>query len=69
MPDNPTPKEQVCFNCCHLRWMVGIGQGVKCSHERNRLPDDSSMPIPHRRHSCKYFDRQEGAKQDTGEDR
>ena len=28
--ENPKPDEKVCFNCQHMLWLVGVGQGVKC---------------------------------------
>lgn len=24
-----------CYNCKHIAWMVGIGQGIRCSEEKN----------------------------------
>jgi hypothetical protein len=35
--ENPKPEEKVCFNCKHLLWMVGIGQGLKCDLDRKSL--------------------------------
>lgn len=45
---NPGPKEQVCFNCTHFMWMVGIGLGLKCRLTRNK--------IENRRHTCEKFE-------------
>jgi len=31
------PKEyECCWNCRYMAWMVGIGQGVRCSNEKNQ---------------------------------
>jgi hypothetical protein len=31
------PKEYpCCWNCKYMAWMVGIGQGVRCSNEKNQ---------------------------------
>ena len=35
---NPQPEEKVCFNCAHLLWLVGIGQGLKCDLNKKTLP-------------------------------
>jgi phage FluMu protein Com len=45
---NPGPKEQVCFNCTHFMWMVGIGLGLKCRLTRNK--------IENRGHTCEKFE-------------
>jgi hypothetical protein len=37
--DNPSKDEQVCFNCTNMLWMVGIGQGVKCSLTKENIPN------------------------------
>lgn len=46
--ENPQTDEKVCFNCTHMLWMVGIGQGVKCS-----LTMDN---IPNRYYTCEKFE-------------
>lgn len=48
---------EVCANCHFMMWMVGIGQGVQCSHPANRGPDGQWMPIPSGRFSCEHFER------------
>jgi hypothetical protein len=45
--ENPRPDEEVCFNCEHMMWMVGLGLGLKC-----RIDYKS---IPNRRHTCEKF--------------
>jgi hypothetical protein len=45
---NPGPQEKVCFNCKNMKWMVGIGQGVKCGLD---LKD-----IPSRAYTCDKFE-------------
>jgi hypothetical protein len=46
--ENPKPDEKVCFNCEHMLWLVGVGQGVKCGLNRK--------DIPNRFHSCDNFE-------------
>lgn len=46
--ENPQPEEKVCFNCKHLLWMVGIGQGIKCGLDRKSLPS--------RYYTCEKFE-------------
>jgi hypothetical protein len=45
---NPPPEQKVCFNCKHMLWMVGVGQGVKCGLTKS--------DIPGRLYSCDKFD-------------
>jgi hypothetical protein len=45
--ENPKLDEKVCFNCKHMLWMVGIGQGVKC--------DLDKKDIPSKFHTCENF--------------
>ena len=46
--ENPKPDEKVCFNCEHMLWLVGVGQGVKCGLNRK--------DITNRFHSCDKFE-------------
>ena len=46
---NPKPEEEVCFNCSHILWLVGVGQGIKCGLTLNQLPNI--------RHTCKKFEK------------
>ena len=33
---NEIPKDYVCcYNCAHMQWLVGIGQGIRCAHPKN----------------------------------
>jgi len=27
---NPKPSEKVCYNCKHICWLIGVGQGLRC---------------------------------------
>lgn len=51
--EKPGPEERVCYNCKHMLWMVGIGQGVRCGW--NMSPKKTPPMIPHLRHTCKHF--------------
>ena len=46
--ENPSKDLKVCFNCTNMLWMVGIGQGVKCSLTMKN--------IPNRYHTCDQFE-------------
>jgi len=48
--------EKVCNNCKHMLWLVGAGQGVKCSNDRNKV-DGKLYNIPNRQHTCEYFEK------------
>ncbi len=45
--------EKVCYNCKHMAWLVGIGQGVKCT---NPQKEPRFFNIPNRRHTCDLFE-------------
>lgn len=47
--DNPKPEDKVCFNCSHMRWLVGVGQGVKCAL--------TMQQIPSRLYTCSKFEK------------
>jgi len=33
---NQIPKDYVCcYNCHYMQWLVGIGQGIRCTHPKN----------------------------------
>jgi hypothetical protein len=53
LPQDIKPDEKVCFNCEHLAWMVGIGQGLKCLNPDKEI---KHQPIQHRRHTCELFE-------------
>jgi hypothetical protein len=35
--ERPNPDEAVCFNCRSMVWLVGLGQGVRCSSSASPL--------------------------------
>jgi hypothetical protein len=48
-----TPDEKVCYNCKHLAWMIGIGQGLRCIHPKK----GNSEMIPSSKHTCELFEK------------
>jgi hypothetical protein len=48
------PDEKVCYNCKYMVWLVGLGQGIRCS---KTLINGMAQKIPSRRHSCDLFDK------------
>lgn len=50
----PIPEDKVCFNCQHMLWQVGLGQGVKCNLTKE--------PIPSRWHTCGSFEKKDTSK-------
>jgi hypothetical protein len=52
-PDEILPKEKVCFNCIHMLWCVGVGQGMRCSKQKE---NGSHFLIPNSRYSCDLFE-------------
>jgi len=59
------PQERVCMNCRFLRWMVGIGQGVRCRHPANES-HGKLFKIPCRNYSCEHFEPEEGPEDPRG---
>jgi len=55
--EDPKPEEEVCFNCKHLFWGIGLGLGLRCSNALNKKADQKEfLPlVPSRRHTCEYF--------------
>jgi hypothetical protein len=52
--ERPGPEEQVCYNCKHMLWLVGIGQGVRCGY---KIPGGRRMTqIPSLRYTCDKFE-------------
>jgi hypothetical protein len=47
------PSEKVCYNCKYLAWMIGVGQGLRCSHHDNQ---DKLQMIPNMKHTCEKFE-------------
>ena len=29
--------DRCCFNCKHLMWMIGVGQGLRCGYTEDRM--------------------------------
>lgn len=54
-----TPDEKVCYNCKHTAWMIGIGQGLKCSNPKKEIKNET---IPSMRHTCELFEQKESLK-------
>jgi hypothetical protein len=51
--NNPFGKdEKICYNCNHIAFLIGIGQGLKCSHPSKTSEDNS---IPSMSHTCEFF--------------
>jgi hypothetical protein len=46
------PDEKVCYNCEYLAWMIGIGQGLRCSNPKK---EKKLEPIPSSKHTCELF--------------
>jgi len=54
-----------CLTCKNGQWMVGIGQGFRCTNENKiQLKDnpckDKALnwwPIPHRQYKCRHYNR------------
>lgn len=56
------PEARICYNCRHMAWLVGLGQGIRCrnpEHPENRQsePIGRWWLIPARSHSCDLFER------------
>jgi len=56
--DKPKPDQKVCFNCVNMNWMVGIGLGIRCSHESVYDKSSGKLPptIPSRYYTCEHFE-------------
>ena len=50
--------EKVCYNCKHMLWMVGIGQGVRCGYEFHKNGSTTKPPpmLPSLMHTCENFE-------------
>jgi len=46
------PDEKVCYNCQHLAWMIGIGQGLRCTNPNKEKKNEM---VPGSRHTCELF--------------
>ena len=47
------PEDKVCYNCRHLAWLIGIGQGLRCS---NPQKENKYEMVPSSKHSCELFE-------------
>ena len=47
------PDEKVCYNCKHLAWLIGVGQGLRCSNPKKGLPPEV---VPSKTHTCELFE-------------
>jgi hypothetical protein len=47
------PSEKVCYNCEHLAWLIGVGQGLKCINPKK---EKTISNIPNSRHTCELFE-------------
>lgn len=45
--------EKVCYNCKHIAWLIGVGQGLKCSNPKKENKLES---IPSKHHTCDLFE-------------
>lgn len=46
------PEDKVCYNCEHLAWMIGIGQGLRCTNPKKEIKLEM---IPSSKHTCELF--------------
>jgi len=46
------PGDKVCYNCEHLAWLVGIGQGLRCLNPNKEKKNEM---IPSSKHTCELF--------------
>jgi len=46
------PEDKVCYNCEHLAWLVGIGQGLRCLNPNKKKKNEM---IPSSKHTCELF--------------
>jgi len=48
--------DKICFNCKHLAWLIGVGQGLRCGHKTKREEGKMAPLIPSRFHTCELFE-------------
>ena len=46
-------EDKICYNCKYLAWLVGVGQGLKCTHPEKSTPET----IPNKYHTCDSFEK------------
>jgi hypothetical protein len=59
--DKIKPDEKVCYNCKYLAWLIGVGQGLRCSHP---LKEPKNQLVPSRTHTCELFENNTSKKED-----
>ena len=47
--------DRCCFNCKHLLWMIGVGQGLRCGIDFNKRVVESPPSVPSIGHVCDRF--------------
>jgi hypothetical protein len=47
------PEDKVCYNCKHLAWMIGIGQGLRCINDKKEKKNEM---VPSSRYTCELFE-------------
>jgi len=52
--------DRICYNCQYLRWLIGIGLGLRCGHESKSKPNELPPLVPSRYHSCEFFEMKNG---------
>lgn len=55
MNDNENSKS-TCQTCKYSMWLVGIGQGMRCKHPENMLPDNVPILLPSRHFNCSHYE-------------
>ena len=54
----PPKEDNVCANCKHLVWLIGLGLGLRCTHKSVYQAEFNKMPpvVPSSRHTCEHFE-------------
>lgn len=53
------PTDRICYNCKHLSWLIGVGQGLRCGHKTKREEGQIAPLVPSRFHTCVLFEYKE----------
>ena len=48
--------DRICYNCKYLSWLIGVGLGLRCSHESKRKAGEMPPLVPGRFHTCELFE-------------
>lgn len=55
-----TMTTDVCGSCVYVKWMIGIGQGVRCTHPHNQQYKSNDIVfITYVPADCKYYERKD----------